>query len=654
MTKQVFRTQGFGSAQSQSLGKPAARFPGAVATDSDLAIAVDRQQTLLATTLDSVSTTMTVTDPSSITAYNLLSIDSEIVKVTGPPAGGVVPIQRGFDGTGPATHLAGAMVWGFIDAWHHNALVSEVEAIESALGPHLSRIPGSPFIPIQPYNFQPIAPGGNLIAGANVITLAPVPLGVNGSDANHWLYVQGGTGAAEAVQIIGGTAVSGAASGTIIANCANSHTGAWTIQSASAGLMEAWTANGGVGCFLFPAGISLLYYPVTLLGNISLHGMGQGASIVKTAGGLTGDWLYLKSLTDSSSPYVDIGDFTLIDNTATFHTAGSMIRIAGKSLGQVSNIEIERGWDGIIYDNCPGSIASFALHIGCARHAIYISTFGGNYPSVAASGGIFSSCYLASSTSNSSCIQIEGPTTTIEFSCVSAQCIPSTPGNVCLQFDSTSVNPSGECTFTGCIFDAAGKGVAITGDSSGYTIGWLIFDGCEINATEAGLYITGNVQNVYWNGGLIKASGGTSNTPVYIGNGVGVPKNIQIRSTSLSGTGTWAFNFDVVSNIQIQNCPVGLEGTGPTTFLVISNSPNSVVVENCNMAACTAGKITSTGGTLSAVRVTDFSNSWKVADLLALANGSTVMCSDGTAANPVAAGGTGCLAKRLNGVWVGN
>lgn len=36
------------------------------------------------------------------------------------------------------------------------------------------------------------------------------------------------------------------------------------------------------------------------------------------------------------------------------------------------------------------------------------------------------------------------------------------------------------------------------------------------------------------------------------------------------------------------------------------------------------------------------------------ANGSTVYCPDGTIANPVAGSGTGCFAKRLNGVWVGN
>lgn len=35
-------------------------------------------------------------------------------------------------------------------------------------------------------------------------------------------------------------------------------------------------------------------------------------------------------------------------------------------------------------------------------------------------------------------------------------------------------------------------------------------------------------------------------------------------------------------------------------------------------------------------------------------NGSYGYCSNGTVANPVAGAGTGCFAKRLNGVWVGN
>src|SRR5262245_50761181 len=115
--------------QPRSLGKPTARFPGAIAGDSDLTIAVDRQLTHLAATLDAGSTSMSIKDPAMVGANQLLSIDSEIVRTLAAPVGNTVSIQRGFDGTTPAIHLAGAAVSGFIDAWHHNALVAEVEAI---------------------------------------------------------------------------------------------------------------------------------------------------------------------------------------------------------------------------------------------------------------------------------------------------------------------------------------------------------------------------------------------------------------------------------------------------------------------------------------------------------------------------------------------
>src|SRR6187399_1599875 len=142
--RRTFRTAGFGAGVSaRSLGKPAAAFPGRVATDADLMIAVDRQQTRLASPLDSSALSMTVENAAAISAYNLLTIDNEIVKTTGPPVGNVVPISRGFDGTTPALHLASATVSGFIDAYHHNALVAEVEAIQQALGANLSAIPSS-------------------------------------------------------------------------------------------------------------------------------------------------------------------------------------------------------------------------------------------------------------------------------------------------------------------------------------------------------------------------------------------------------------------------------------------------------------------------------------------------------------------------------
>jgi len=291
-----------------SAGKPAAVFPGAVVTDMRLAIAVDRLQVRLASPLDTVQTVMTVTDASAIVATMLLSIDNEIVQVTAAPTGVQVPISRGFDGTAPALHLASALVSGYIDAWHHNTLVAEVEAIENALGANLSRIPSSPLVVSNAFQFAPQTPGGALVAGNNSITLTPVPQGVNGTDQNHYLYVSGGTGAAEAVLITGGSAVAGAASGTLIIQCANAHSGAWTIQTATSGIQEAIISVGpvtsnylgggtGGGVIFIPVGMHDVYAPITLTSNVTLWGASSksctvrsnGTTIIRTLGsGMTG------------------------------------------------------------------------------------------------------------------------------------------------------------------------------------------------------------------------------------------------------------------------------------------------------------------------------------------------------------------------------
>jgi Pectate lyase superfamily protein len=282
-----FRVFPFGApgVNPQSLGIPSAAYPGRVATNSDLIVAVDRQQTTLAIALTAAATSMTVTDSSLIVAYSLLSIDNELVKTTGPASGNTVPIARGFDGTTPAIHAAGALVSGMVDAWHHNALVAEVEAIETFLGPNGANLPSAGYY--VPLPFAPQTPGGNLIAGSNVITLSPVPAGVNATDQNHFLYISGGAGAAEAALITGGTAVAGAPSGTVIVTCANTHSGAWTIQSATAGIMEAvcLAQAAGGGTVHMPAGKFTLHSRISVPGNTSLIGAGRGVTILQVAAG---------------------------------------------------------------------------------------------------------------------------------------------------------------------------------------------------------------------------------------------------------------------------------------------------------------------------------------------------------------------------------
>ena len=271
----------------RSAGKPAATFPGAVAGDAQLAIAVNREQTRLALPLGDTAASMTVQSIGSIAIWSLLSIDDEIVQVNNPPAGNVVPIARGFDGTTPAIHLAGAAVSGLIDAYHHNTLVAEVEAIEAALGPNLVNVGGAQATVNTAFIFPAQTPGGSLTVGANVITLTPVPKGVNGTDVNHDLYVSGGTGTAEAAKIIGGTAVSGAPTGTVIVQCANTHSGAWTIQTATAGIQEAYQtlATAGTGGTVYIATqANLVYSGVQIAAaNITIQGLAAGASVIKAA-----------------------------------------------------------------------------------------------------------------------------------------------------------------------------------------------------------------------------------------------------------------------------------------------------------------------------------------------------------------------------------
>jgi hypothetical protein len=113
------------------------------------------------------------------------------------------------------------------------------------------------------YNFPAQTPGGSLSAGvAATVTLTPVPLGVNHTDAGHYLYISAGTGTAEAVLITGGTALSGATSGTITFTPANTHTGAWTVQSATAGIQEAIiTFPLGADVYI-PVGTYTIYAPI--------------------------------------------------------------------------------------------------------------------------------------------------------------------------------------------------------------------------------------------------------------------------------------------------------------------------------------------------------------------------------------------------------
>ncbi len=118
--------------------------------------------------------------------------------------------------------------------------------VQAAGLPHLTNA--------QLYNFTPVSPGGSLIIGNNNVVFPLVPLGVNGTDTAHHLYVSGGTGTAESCTIAGGSGTAGSTNGTIILTCAHTHSGAFTVQSATAGQEEASVALGATpGIIAVPA-----------------------------------------------------------------------------------------------------------------------------------------------------------------------------------------------------------------------------------------------------------------------------------------------------------------------------------------------------------------------------------------------------------------
>jgi hypothetical protein len=74
--------------------------------------------------------------------------------------------------------------------------------------------------------------------GTDTLSLRPCPLGVNGTDKWHYIYISG-SGVPEAVLITDGTCRSGAPAGTIQIKTSHEHPRGFTVSSATGGVQEA-------------------------------------------------------------------------------------------------------------------------------------------------------------------------------------------------------------------------------------------------------------------------------------------------------------------------------------------------------------------------------------------------------------------------------
>jgi hypothetical protein len=160
-------------------------------------------------------------------------------------------------------------------------LIAMAFVILTLQGPGITLTRDKPSTDVTEYQFIRIngsdAAGDLSLAGHNIVTLTPCPLGINGTATNHPLLLDGGSAGPESPTISGGTCTSGAASGTLHFTTASSRTGAWTLQSATAGIQEALVATAPKAVHLYiPCGT----WPIvntTLVdrSNIWIHGGGH-------------------------------------------------------------------------------------------------------------------------------------------------------------------------------------------------------------------------------------------------------------------------------------------------------------------------------------------------------------------------------------------
>jgi hypothetical protein len=199
---------------------------------------------------------------------------------------------------------------------------------------------------VREYNFRPQSPTGNIINGSNTKTLSPCPLGVNGSDANHFLRISGGVGTAEIALITGGTCVSGASSGTVIITASSAHSGAWTLGSATSGIQEAVQAaqtaalSTAAGArIMLPAGTIDTYAAVHVSGT-GIYIQGQGMQVSNVSFHDTGTRNTFEFDSGLFNGISDLGIFSTNDGTNTTKTGGSVIALTSQSYFTAQNVQM--------------------------------------------------------------------------------------------------------------------------------------------------------------------------------------------------------------------------------------------------------------------------------------------------------------------------
>lgn len=236
------------------------------------------------------------------------------------------------------------------------------------------------------YNFAAQSPSGTISIGNNLITMTPVPLGVNWNDVGHTLKIAG-TGTTEACGIVSagpGNATSGASTGTLTITCAGAHSAGFTVASANAGGSEGAVvaASLGGGKVVYAGGSFTVYGPIHVPYQYTVWIQGAGPSATVLSGATT---FCNPTGTPATCSLATNGliDFSDQQATATASDAGGVTDLTisfiqpdstnvsglytrwpagvyayGNNHVTVRNVIIERAWDGITSPNSNGVIVN--------------------------------------------------------------------------------------------------------------------------------------------------------------------------------------------------------------------------------------------------------------------------------------------------------
>lgn len=376
-------------------------------------------------------------------------------------------------------------------------------------------IANPPFVDPRVTNFAAQSVQALTAAVPATVTLSPGPVGVAGTHtaANHLphlLYLSGGAGAAEAVQITGGTCTgTGGASCTIQFTPANNHTGS-NIQSATTGVQEAIYSAGATGSVRLPCTNLELYGTLTIPDGYgtSMRGCGMRETTFRTHF-TTGDVIVYDYFSAAGS--VDTGDYQILDFTGTTHTTGVGLRIRYRADGDVSRILMSSMYDSIW--------AEGAARVNFHDFTIYNYHYGVTVTCNGVSGATCSSqvdlgrAHVITMVAGGHGIHIQDQTTGVIITnpFVEGGISPVGAGNSALYINVTSAGPTNEIVISGGFLDSHTSCATFVGNGATYNNNSLQIVGVHIACSNYGVQAGSYIQDVTLASNWISAVG--SGTP---------------------------------------------------------------------------------------------------------------------------------------------